>query len=350
MLPVFRSMASVTSFCVLLIVLLCLPLVTYWLGHPSREQAYAGITTEAGPIGTHVREMFQDPANADVLFLGSSLVRAGIDEPEVEEALSSHLGRPAHVEILALNWQGLDLQYFMLRDYLSNHHPGIVVWNLPVPGSRNLEPHVEAFRWIRFGEYSDALSGLPLRYRLALYSDMILGAPRELLSHLRPNLLSNKEVAYQISSEKAGYYGAVFVPEPGNLATIPTIEQSYENSPYSLVHVTGKPLNPYENHFAMKILELAKQSHTRIVLLHIPIDSEEGLGYLPERGRWDLTLHTGAPMIGAPSDIIFSKIDKAHFHDYYRDQHLNFNGSMIFTQSILPALLKAYDERAAKNE
>src|ERR1039458_8167546 len=205
MLPVFRSIPSVASFCVLLIGLLCLPLVTSWVGHPPREQAYAGMSDAAGPIGVDVREIFRDPSHADILCFGTSLVRAGIDEPTVEQALSAHLGRPAHIEMLALNWQGLDLQYFLLRDYLNTHHADLIVWNLPVPGSRHVEPHVEAFRWMRFGEYSDALSGLPLRYRLALYGDMVLGAPRELLSHLRPNLLSQEEIAAQITSDRAGY-------------------------------------------------------------------------------------------------------------------------------------------------
>ena len=346
MLPAFRSTFSVTSFCALLIAALSLPLVTYWVGHPPREQAYAGISDAAGPIGIHVHEIFRDPQDADILFLGSSLVRAGIDPQIVEDALSRHLGRPAHVEILALNWQGVDLQYFMLRDYLNTHHAGLVVWNLPVPGSRSIDPHVEAFRWIRFGEYSDALNGLPLRYRLALYGDMVLGAPRELLSDVRPNLLSKDELEAQIHSEKAGYYGATFQPEPTEVATAPPLDESYEYPPYSLVQATGKPLSDYEDHFAREILELAKDKHTKITLLHIPIDSEQGLNYMPEKSMWNNSLHTGAPMIGLPSGVLFKNVTStAQFHDYYRDQHFNLNGSELFTRSILPAILKAYDER-----
>jgi hypothetical protein len=345
MLPAFRSNSSVASFCGILITLLCLPFVTYWVGHPPREQAYAGMTDEAGPIGAHVREIFRDPSDADVLFLGSSLVRAGVDGPTVEQALSAHLGRPAHVALLALNWQGLDLQYFLLRDYLNTHRAGVIIWNLPVPGSRNLEPHVEAFRWVRFGEYSDALTGLPLRYRMALYGDMVLGAPRELLSHLRPNLLSTEEIEAQMRSDKTGYYGGKFVPEPFGLATVPTLEQSYEEPPYSLVHSSGIPLNAYEDHFAKKILELAKEKKIKIVLLHIPIDTEQGMDYMPERSIWVDTLHTDAPMIGATSAVLFKNVAPDIFHNFYRDQHFNINGSMLFTRSMLPAILKAYDAR-----
>jgi hypothetical protein len=299
----------------------------------------------AGPVGVQVREIFRDPSNADVLFLGSSLVRAAIDTPIVEKALSMRLGRPAHVEMLALNWQGMDLQYFLLRDYLKTHRAGLVLWNLPVPGSRNLEPHIEAFRWVRFGEYSDALFGLSLPYRLALYSDMVLGAPRELLAHLRPNLLSTEELELQIASQRSGYYGQPFVPELVDSVPTPTLEQSLQEPPYSLVQAAGKPLNSYEYHFAMKILELAKETHTKIVLLHIPIDSEQGLDYIPERSRWDDSLHLDAPMIGTTSDVLFNGVSKERVHNFYRDQHMNMNGSELFTRDIVPAILHVYSDK-----
>jgi hypothetical protein len=343
MLPVFRSKLSVLSFCILLIALLGLPLVTGWIGHPSREQAYAGMSTEVGPIGAHMREVFDDPSDADILFVGSSLVRAGVDEQTIERGLSAHTGHPAHIAFLSFNWQGLDLQYFLLRDYLKTHHTKLIVWNLPVPGSRNLIPHVEAFRWVRFGEYSDALSGLPLNYRLALYSDMVLGAPRELLSHLRPNLLSKTETDERILSESTGYYGSAFVPEHVDPVSTPPINTSFEPAPYAFVKATGTPLNAYEDHFAEKILALARQNGVKLALLHIPIDTERGLSYMPERSNWPVALSTDAPMIGVPSAILFRGIDKDHFDNFYRDQHFNSNGSLLFTESILPAVLKAYD-------
>ena len=345
MLPAFRSNLSAISFCALLIALLCLPLVTSWVGHPSRAQAYAGLPKAAGAVSMNVRAISGEGPDADVLFLGSSIIRAGIDMPAIERAMSAHLGRPAHIDTLALNWQGLDLQYFLLRDYLNTHRAGLIIWNLPVPGSRTFQPHIEAFHWVRFAEYSDALSGLPLRYRLALYSDMVLGAPRELLSHLRPNLLSKKEKTGEAPYESLGYYGATFVPESADSVAVPTLEQSYEVPPETLVRATGKPLNSYDLHFADEILDLAKKTHTRIALLHIPMDTEQGLDYMPERENWTAAFHTDAPMIGVPSSVLFKNVGKLRFYHFYRDQHLNINGKALFTRSMLPAILKAYDER-----
>jgi hypothetical protein len=270
-------------------------------------------------------------------------VRAGVDEQTIEHGLSAHTGHPAHVVFLSLNWQGLDLQYFLLRDYLKTHHAKLIVWNLPVPGSRNIVPHVEAFRWVRFGEYSDALIGLPVHYRLALYGDMVLGAPRELLSHLRPNRLGKAETRVKIRSDSTGYYGSAFVPEQVEPVSAPPLDESYEPAPYALVRATGAPLNAYEDHFAKRTLALAQQYGIKVALLHIPIDSERGLNYMPERSNWPVALSTSAPMIGVPSAVLFRNVSKDQFDNFYRDQHFNINGSLLFTESILPAVLKAYD-------
>src|SRR6516162_3063356 len=128
--PAFKSTASAAIFCAMLLLLLALPFVTLWIGHPSREQAYADMLGEtSGQLGMAIRTTFSDPGDADILLLGSSLLEAGVDIPTLETALSAHLGRPARIKILALNWQGLDEQYFLLRDYLSDHKAKLILWN-----------------------------------------------------------------------------------------------------------------------------------------------------------------------------------------------------------------------------
>jgi len=92
MLPAFQTRSSLYSFCGLMTFLLLLPVITGALGHPPREQAYAGMSSESGPLGANIREIFHDPASADILFLGSSLLRAGLDLPMTEHSLSAHLG------------------------------------------------------------------------------------------------------------------------------------------------------------------------------------------------------------------------------------------------------------------
>ena len=343
MLPAFRSTRSALIYCALLVILLLLPVINFAIGHLPREQAYAGLTEEAGPIELHIHEIYQDPQDADVVLLGSSLIRAAIDIPMLEKDLTAHLGRPAHVVVLAMNWQGLDMQYFLLRDYLSHHHATLVIWNPPEPGARHLEPHVEAFRWLRFGEYEDALEGLPAAYRMAIYGDMVLGAPRELLSYFRPNLIRSEATTLKDTSGATGYYGGPFVPEAFEADRIPPPEITYENPPYSSLRQTGKPLNLYEQHFADEIVELSKSTGTSLALLHIPIDSEYGLNYMPERSKYDIAMRSNSPLLGTPSFALFGTMDRTRVEHFYRDQHFNINGRLRYTNAIAPAVMKALD-------
>ena len=343
MLPAFRSKHALLDFSLLLLVLLCLPLILASIGHPSREQAYNGMSPESGALGAHIEELFHDPQGADILFLGSSLVRSDVDLDEVRRGLSDHLGHPATVKALCMNWQGLDLQYFLLRDYLSTHDAKLVIWNMPVPGSRNIIPHVQAFHFIRFGEDSDALAGLSPRYRLTLYGDMVLGSPRELLSMVRPNQMGEEELRQKISPQRKGYYGEPFVELPVDAPNL-SLSQTLEQAPWPRVRAVGPPLRPYEQHFAKKIVQLLHDKGVALAFLHVPLDGERRSEVLPERGDWLKVLGTTAPMIGPDSADLFAKVSDRDFFSYYSDQHMNSNGAAIYTRSTLAAILRCYDE------
>ena len=69
--------------------LIALPWVNRSIGHPPREQCYKDMSIEAGPLSYTVERIFNDADDADILFLGSSLVRAGIDTEMVERGLLS---------------------------------------------------------------------------------------------------------------------------------------------------------------------------------------------------------------------------------------------------------------------
>jgi len=349
MLPAFRSNTSIVCFCLLLVGILASPVLLSWAGLPSREQAYEGITTEAGSVGAQTRDIFCDSRDSDIVFLGSSLVVKGIDPQLLQEGLSIHLGRPAHITVLAMNWQGIDLQYFLLRDYLSRHKTSLVVWNLPAPGSRMLEPHIEAKYWVRYGEYSDALRGLSLRMRLALYADMILGVPRELTAKIRPNRLSPQELASDGWNYNQGYYGAPYVEDKLPSKTFPISDILVPSAEGPEVHICGPALDPYELHFARKIVGLLKEHHTRVVFLHVPIDMEHNMTKMPELEDWSSALGVDAPVLGVPSATLFAGVPDKRFYNFYMDQHFNQNGRELYTQAIMPGLLRIYDEDRGSN-
>ncbi|MGD0547519.1 MAG: hypothetical protein ABR991_06775 [Terracidiphilus sp.] len=325
--------------------LLLLPVAVSLLGLPPRIEAYKSIPTAAGTAGAVIQSIYQSPPQGDIVFLGSSLLTAGISREAVRNALVEHLHRGVSVQLLAINWPGLDVQYFMLRDYFNAHNARLLVWNLPEPHARAYDyPHVQSYRWLRFGEYADALDGLPLSQRPALYGEMVIGAPRQLLSILRPNLFAGEGATVDPTLAETGYQGTKFVPNEAS----PGMKSRAKLLPLDAreIVVRGPALGSYQMHFARLIAELAKKKRCRIVLLHIPTDAEFQDASIPELDDWMTQLGPSHKIIAIPSAQLFEGMDRTQFDRFYRDAHLNENGSRYFTQAILPAMLQAYDEAA----
>jgi hypothetical protein len=344
MLRAIRSNQSALGLLLLLAILLLSPVLLSWVGPPPRIEGYKSMSTTAGTVGTVVQAIYRSPPEGDVVFLGSSLVSAGVSEQIIRDEFSRHLRRPASVQVLAMNWPGLDVQYFMLRDYLQTHRARLLVWSLPEPHSRAYDyPHAQAYRWLRYGEYADALSGLPVPFRAALYGEMVIGAPRQFLSLVRPNLVGEEGMMVDPGLARTGYMGAKFTPDNSS----PRAE-SNKASLLSLdspeIAIRGPVPGPYQMHFARLILRLAQLNHCRVVLLHIPLDAEYNESTVPELADWKSELSPELRMIASPSARIFAGMDRLRFDRFYRDAHLNENGSRYFTLAILPALQQAYDE------
>jgi len=332
------------AYLLLLCLFLLLPPLLYRAGLPPRSEAYKSITSHVGSIGEIVRAIYQDRSDGDIVFLGSSLTNAAISQPTVHSALAAHLGRSAHTAVLALNWQGVDLQYYMLRDYLSTHKLRLLVWNLPQPHSRVFDqPHRAAFSFIRFGEYPDALDGLAFHYRVALFAEMVLGAPRQVLSRLRPNRLGPEAMDLNLEISHLGYYSQPFV-EDSLPPAVPQRDTDLLDLNSPLLRVEGPGLGPYNLHFARKILALAASHGCTVLLLHIPLDAEIGLRTVPEIADWSVELHTDSRILAIPSADFFPGMDKSRVLHFYRDRHLNGNGRTAFTNRIIPSLLRAYDQ------
>lgn len=346
MYPAFRSIRSMLSFCTLLLVLIGLPVILHVIGLPPRVEAWSGVSNHAGAVGDVVHTIYDDSHDADVLFVGPSLIRRGVMLKPIEQALSAHLGRPAHVAMLSMVWAGADMPYFMLRDYLARHKPQLIVWEVPGPTSNSNEPHIQAYRWMRFGEYSDAFAGLPLFSRVQVYAEMILGAPKELLYKLRPNIVTDEEKTDQDGEDvreniNTGYHKAKFVPEPLP-SSQPTAKLIPDTSP--IFHIDGDRPEAYQLNFVHKIAALAADKGVHLVFLHIPTDLEYGNSRLPEIANWSAVLGSQYNVIAIPAAELFQGSSRDHFLHYYSDSHLNTNGRRLFTNAIIPPVLEAYDQ------
>jgi hypothetical protein len=348
--PAFRSTRAAIAFCALMVFLLGLPMMLSWAAAPSREQNFISMTNQVGPVGYVAAQIYDDREDTDVLFVGSSRLMHGVDIGLVQKALGTRFGRPARVVKLALNWPGEDLQSYMLREYLERHRVKLLLWNLPQPRAFSDGPHPQAFRWIEFNDFKQSLSEFSPYYSVLLYSNLVLGAPRQALAKLLPNLLANDERSLQSFTEhlhqdpehRVGFLGRPFVPD--SLSVPSSSEQDLMTVTSPLLDAVGPFPGAYQLSHIHRFADEAKEHGTQVVLLHIPDIQEFGGKRIPELASWDKVLGPDYQMIAVPANELFNGIDRERFLNFFADNnHFNRNGETLFTERITPSILRVLD-------
>lgn len=345
--PAFLSNRQAWGFVLLVAAILTSPLLLRWIGPPSRAQMYKAVTLEAGSYAFLERQIFEERSDLDVVFVCSSLLDAAIDAPTFQRELSRRLGREARVVVLSTNWQGMDLQYVLLRDLIDHRKARMVVMAMPIPEFTSDRPHVQAFRWLRYGDFPDSLSGLPKLSKLMMYGEYVLGAPRQWLTLLRPNLVYPElAVSPTLGTryKNIGYYGAPFVPEDRQPILIPAEEMIYSRETAGKFDFHGRPLGPYQLHFAQRLADPLRRGGSYLVLLHVPVADERGSGIVSERMFWPDVIGAPLSIAGISAGTLFAGKTPEQFYHYFFDQHMNTNGKMLFTRAITPALIRIYEE------
>lgn len=345
--PAFSSNRQALGFVFLVVALLLSPVMLRLAGAPNRAEVYRGVPLQAGEYTFLEREIFEERAEFDMVFVCSSLLAAAIDAPTVQRELSRALGRQATVAVLGANWQGLDLEYVLLRDLLDHRKARMVVMSMPIPEFTSDRPHVQAFRWLRFGDFPDALSSLPARSKLILYAEYVLGAPRQWLMLLRPNRTDPAKAVsptFGTGYQESGYYGASFVTEDRQPPPIAPDSMIYSEATAAQFNFHGLPLGEYQRHFAREISKPLRSSGAWLTLLHVPVDSERGMDVVPERMYWPEVLSLPMTIAGVPAGTLFRGKTPEQFYHYFYDQHMNTNGKMLFTRAIASTLVHIYEE------
>ena len=343
--PAFPSTRSTAAFGVLLVCLLTLPITLHSIGGVSHEAAYRGISEGAGTFDYFRRQIFEKNSDVDIVFCGGSLLGNAIDIPYVQRELSRAIGRPASVILLRQSWQGPDMNYYVARDFLEHRKAKVLVLAAPAWVHHASQPHVQLFRVIRYGDHPGATDGLSLRSRLALYADYVLGAPRQALNLVRPNLVNpEEEVPGSPHIHPTGYMGRPFVKHEVVIPEIPPPSMILSNESRDGFRFDGPPLNAYQLHFLRKTQELAKQQGALLVFLHLPSPSERGSDVVRERESIVELLAPGVAYAGVPVARMFGNIPDSQFEDYFQDEHVNLNGSILYTGTITPALIQLYEQ------
>lgn len=332
-------------------ILLMLPVLMAVVGLPPRETVYSGIRIETGAAPYDERQMFVEKEPVDILFVGSSLLVRGVDLDYVQSELSKKLGRPARVRFVALKWQGLDMQYMLMRDFLEHRKAGLVIMVMPNLALVGDSPHIQAYRWMRWGDFPRSTADLPFSSRVSVYGAEVLGAPRQLLNYFRANRHIHderlvEELGTQHEAGSGGYYGSKFVEESRTPPTIPVESMIDDGRTNQRFAYDGPALGPYHLYWAKKIGELTKQYGVPFAMLHILEDTERGETTVPERMYWPDAIGIRAPTLGVSAGTLFSDVSPNAYYDYFYDQHFNDNGKELFTRAITPAILEVYAKHA----
>jgi hypothetical protein len=322
---------------------LLLPVILLAIGPPPRRAVYA-MNEETGPMAAMGREIYERRGPVDLLFFGASIIRAAIAPDLIERQLEASTGRRPTTILCGPNWQGLDAQYVILRDLLPRRKVKYLFLNLPDAVTWSNKPHIALYRVLRLGDDSGFYSGLGLLHASQVYAAEILGAPRQLLSLIRPNLVGEDEAGLLDRLRKSpgpllGYYGAAPVQDDRLPPLLPGDEMLHEgNSDGGWFRFGNHPLGDYQLNMLAKIGALARQYGAQIVVLNIPIDSDRGRPFVIERMDWSRLLGMQVTVLGIPPALLFKDMSADEVQRFYVDQHLNRNGRRYFSEAIVPAL------------
>lgn len=353
--PAFHSIRAAVGFGLVLTVSLVLPVILKSTGLPTRDQAFSTLPTAAGPVSMIKQLIYDDSGRADILFVGSSLIKTDVQAGLLARLVKERIGRPVRVDILELNWYGADQQYFMLKDYLGHHPaPRLVILHVPQIHAYENRPHPQAYRWLRYGDLPSIREGLPLLSSLQMYGEMVLGSPRQLLSLLRPNLLGPEEPvpAVQLATSEAfdgttAGIAPAAVEAGGPSAQVP---QAALLSPTASVFQVTKPrllgeyrfeIGPYNLIFLRRMADLVKSAGSALTLIHLPLGQDPVSGTIQELEPWREVFGPNIQEIAISKERLFQQLDVAQFY-YSGDAHMNPLGGERFTDSIAAPVAEAY--------
>ena len=340
--PAFIKDRDLIVYVTVLSACLLLPVILLAIGPPPRRTIYA-MNEETGAMAAMGREIYERRAPVDLLFFGSSIIRAAIAPDLIERQLESTGNRPATI-LCGPNWQGLDAQYVILRDLLPRRKVRYLFLNLPDAVAWSNKPHIGLYRMLRLGDDTGFFSGLGLLHSSQVYAAEILGAPRQFLSLIRTDLVSEEEAGLLDRLRKSpgpllGYYGAPAVQDDRRPPLLRGDEMLHDGTADGGWFRFGNhPLGDYQLNMLAKIGALARRYGVQIVVLNIPIDSDGSDQFVFERMDWSKPLGMHVTVLGIPPALLFKYMRADEVQHFYVDQHLNRNGRKYFSEAIVPGL------------
>jgi hypothetical protein len=351
--PAFESETQALAFLALLVFLLLLPVFITESGLISRRDSYESMPENLGAYSFIENEIFDNGEDIDLLFLGNSSVFGNIDTPQVQKALSAALGREARVVTFGQYFIGADINYMQMRDLLERKRVRLVVIAVPLtpytPG-----PSATAYRFIRYSDDLELFKRLPFESKMSLYACSVLRAPRDVLTIVRRNKTKPSPYAKNLGAEKSevawGRIPENFVRFSPPAPSIHAREMIFPGENESDFQWTNEDIPPHQRIYLQSLVELLQRRQTPLAIINFPLYSQRRSPKIIERKDWSKVFGMRIPVMGVAPERLFCGLDDEEVKMlFFDDMHFNRNGSEMFTQTLLPAILEVYDKHAAKN-
>jgi hypothetical protein len=362
--PAFSSPRQALAFSLLLGVLLALPALLGPRLLPTREEVYSPLWWGRGDFPYIDQQIFAEKGDIDIAFMGASRIWYGVDASYVQQRLSEKLARPAVVRTLCWGSDGFDSLYFIARDLMERRQVHLLVFDDAMAYNavpENNQPHLQAVHFFRYGDDAPDLAGLSFHLQASYYLASVFGLPRNLLGLIRADRPADFTTAgLTPPNDKliVKHLGSKPMPSgfsPDELTRdvfIPFTPSSPVPAPEFLVYpgparnqfeFANRPVSTLQIHFMQKLIDLARQHHTGLLLLHMPIYEERRLAPVGETVLWPKMFRENERIAGISPSALFAGLSDQDIRKLYFDPwHFNANGEAWFTAQVAPGLINLY--------
>lgn len=351
--PPFSSNLQIIGFIAVVAFALVLPVLITASGVSSRRDSYRLMPEHFGAYSFAEKEIFEEKGDIDILFVGSSVTWQDIDAPQIQAALSKELGRPATVLLFGHNFNDMDITYVKVRDLLQKRHVRLVVTSVL------REPFTEgssqtAFKFLRYGEYMEPLEGLPAESKISLYACSVLRGPRDILAIARHDRSGPSPYADDLGAFKAelgmGRDKKAFESYAPVSPVVPASDMIYLTARPGRFEFSNTLIPRHQDRYLEELVKMLKSENVPLAMINLPGYKERHESKVSEWQDWSKRFGRETPIIGIPPSILFAGLSEDEIERLYCDtEHFNINGNEFFTRAVLPAILKVYDDHAAKD-
>ena len=339
-------------FTILLLALLTSPFWLVNLPNYSPKNKWLETRAAAGNYQFFAKQIYDENGDIDILVLGDSLLWAGLNTDILEAELSKKLGRKATVLHFGANWRGEELIALLLKEMLEHRHVKMVVMDMPtlmtdIKGVSEMHPAVVS--WWVMGEHIPNIMNIDLVSFIKLYAASVLGTPRHLLSLLRENPLVAEDRLIRSNTrtgalvEKTGYQGNYVAIDKFPALNISAEEIVLSEKTSNIYHFTEEKLSVYRAHFLQQFFNNAEAHGCEVMITSMPRYSTSENTYAVEIADYRSIFSGKVTLASIPPSYLFDGMSKEEIRKYFYDEHMNDNGSTLFTYAILPTIFSIYE-------